>query len=125
LGTLPFPTVEYRVTDATELDDDGRFWVINYFFPGELALRPSEDPIAAAYGEGPTHAARSGVARLLEMQVTAQGVTLVDRPPVQLELGPLSLHNWEGIVRLEDRGFLLVTDKFPETILGFVPYPNA
>jgi len=29
--------------------------------------------------------------------------------------------NWEGIVRLDNRGFLLATDKFPTTILGFVP----
>ncbi len=123
LGALPFPAVEYRITDATEIDDDGRFWVINYFFPGDLALRTPTDPIADTYGQGPTHAARSGVARLLEMQYTAEGITLVEQPPIQLELGPLSLHNWEGIVRLEDRGFLLVTDKFPSTILGFIAYP--
>ena len=123
LPTLAFPTIEYRITDATQLDDDGRFWVINYFFPGEFALRTTSDPIADTYGEGPTHAARSGVARLLEMQYAEEGITLVDRPPIQLELGPLALHNWEGIVRLEDRGFLLVTDKFPDTILGFVPFP--
>ena len=61
------------------------------------------------------------IARLLEFELTETSVTLVDRPPIQLELHPLGLRNWEGIVRLEDRGFLLVTDKFPETILGFVP----
>jgi hypothetical protein len=33
--------------------------------------------------------------------------------------------NWEGLVRLDDRGFLLVTDLFPGTILGFVPAPQA
>ena len=61
------------------------------------------------------------VARLLEFELTETGIELADRPPIQLELHPLELRNWEGIVRLEDRGFLLVTDKFPETILGFVP----
>jgi hypothetical protein len=30
LGTVPAPTIEYRVTDATDVDDAGRFWVINY-----------------------------------------------------------------------------------------------
>jgi hypothetical protein len=31
--------------------------------------------------------------------------------------------NWEGLVRFEDRGFLVVTDKFSITLLAFVPLP--
>lgn len=123
LGSLPFPHIEYRITDVTDLDADGRFWAINYFFPGELALRAASDPIAEKYGEARSHAAADGVARLLELQLGESGITLVDRPPVQLELQPLALNNWEGIARLDDRGFLLVTDKFRSTILGFVPFP--
>jgi hypothetical protein len=123
LGSIPFPHIEYRITDATGLDANGRFWAVNYFFPGELGLRTAWDPIAETYGEGPTHVTSEGVARLLELQYSDAGITLVDQPPLQLELHPLSLHNWEGIARLEDRGFLLVTDKFPSTILGFVPHP--
>ncbi len=121
VGTLPFPAVEYRVTDATEVDEDGRFWAINYFFPGEPELMPDSDPLAAAYGQGATHRARAGAERLLEFQLSETGITLVERPPIQLELLPDELRNWEAIVRLGDRGFLLVTDKFPKTILGFVP----
>jgi hypothetical protein len=124
LGALPFPTVEYRITDATALDSSGRFWGINYFFPGELALR-ADDPLAAAYGEGPTHARMSGVARLLEFQLTETGIGLVDQPPLQLEQQPFGLHNWEGLVRLDARGFLIVTDKYPRTILGFIPYAQS
>ena len=37
-GTIPFPRIEYRVTDATDLDDAGRFWVLNYFFPPDGRL---------------------------------------------------------------------------------------
>ncbi len=122
-GTLPFPAIEYRITDVTTLDKDGRFWAINYYFPGELRLKPKADPIAGTYGQGPTHAERDGVARLLELQLTETGINLVDQPPIQLELLRFELRNWEGIARLEDRGFLLVTDKFPETILGFAAYP--
>ena len=122
-GTLPFPAIEYRITDATTLDQDGRFWAINYFFPGDLRIRTKADPIAEAYGQGPTHAERDGVARLLELQLSETGITLIDQPPLQLELLPFELRNWEGIARLEGRGFLLVTDKYPETILGFVPNP--
>jgi hypothetical protein len=28
--------------------------------------------------------------------------------------------NWEAIARLDDVGFLLATDKYPETIFAFV-----
>jgi hypothetical protein len=45
-------------------------------------------------------------------------------PPLQLQLlGDIAPRNWEGLVRLEQRGFLLVTDKYPMTFLGFVPLP--
>jgi hypothetical protein len=123
VGTLPFPPIEYRITGATALDQNGRFWAINYFYPGEPELRPSIDPLATTYGQGATHAQRDGVERLLEFQLSASGISLLDQPPIQLELLPDELRNWEGIARLEDRGFLLVTDKFPQTILGFVPTP--
>jgi hypothetical protein len=122
-GTLPFPPVEYRITDATALDQDGRFWAINYFYPGEPELRPMVDPLATTYGQGATHAQQDGVERLLEFQFSESGISLLDQPPIQLELLPDDLRNWEGIARLDDRGFLLVTDKFPQTILGFIPYP--
>jgi hypothetical protein len=122
-GTLPFPPVEYRITDATTLDQDGRFWAINYFYPGEPELRSTHDPLATTYGQGSTHTQQDGVERLLEFQLSENGISLVDHPPIQLNLLPDDLRNWEGIARLEDRGFLIVTDKFPQTILGFVPYP--
>ena len=122
-GTLPFPPIEYRITDGTDIDENGRFWVINYFYPGEPELLPQQDPITERYGQGASHAGRDGVERLLEFQMTESGVSLVERAPIQLELLPDELRNWEGIARLEDRGFLIATDKFPQTILGFVAYP--
>jgi hypothetical protein len=127
-GTIPFPNVEYRITDATTLDREGRFWAINYFFPGDTKLATDSDPLAERYGQGPTHAQFETVERLLEFEYSESGISLVDRPPLQLAL-PDSLvgglgRNWEGLVRLDDRGFLLVTDLFPGTILGFVPAPE-
>ncbi|MBN1658522.1 MAG: hypothetical protein JXA93_08985 [Anaerolineae bacterium] len=122
-GTLPFPAVEYRVTDATALDGAGRFWVINYFFPGEPELKPAVDPIARKYGRGPTHGQYEYVERLIELQLDGDGIHLVDRPPIQLALVEEDARNWEGIARLDGRGFMLVTDKFPETILAFVAGP--
>lgn len=118
-GTLPLDAIEFRVTDATSLDAQNRFWVINYFFPGDTWLEAESDPIASRWGEGATHATMDQVERLVEMQYTPEGISLVDRAPLQLKLALLS-RNWEGIERLDDIGFLLVTDQFPETLLAFV-----
>ncbi len=119
-GTLAFPRIEYRITDATTVDADGRFWAINYFWPGDTMLEPDSDPLAEQFGQGETHAEKDYVERLVEFQYDNSGVTLIPKPPLQLELTNES-RNWEGLVRLDDRGFLLMTDKYPETILGFVP----
>jgi hypothetical protein len=122
LGTLPFPAIEYRVTDATAVDENGRFWIINYLFPGDIPkLNIAPDAIGERYGRGPSHAASDVVERLIEMQASNDEIVLTGTPPIQLELLPDGeARNWEGIVRLDERGFLLATDKFPETILGFV-----
>lgn len=118
-GTLDFPPIEYRVTDVTAVDGDGRFWAINYFFPGDDSLRAANDPLADAFGRGPTHAQNNHVERLVELQLAPNGIRLSGTPPIQLALES-EPRNWEGIVRLDERGFLLVTDRFPETILAFV-----
>lgn len=121
--TVAFPSLEYRLTDVTGLDESGIFWGINYFFPGEDFLLPESDPITEQYGEGPTHAAQPQVERLVAFQYTEDGGFQIvpDMAPIQLELPGEDARNWEGIERLDDRGFLLVTDEHPETILAFVP----
>ena len=122
--TVPFPNVEYRITDATPADSTGRFWVLNTFFPGDLSIIPLSDPIASQSGQGATHARQITVERLLEMQVDTDGVTLTETPPIQLELrDSLQVRNWEALAELPGRGFLLMTDRHPETILAFVPQP--
>ena len=122
LGTIPFPNLEYRLTDATALDSNNRFWAINYFFTGDRDLIPEQDLLAIRYGRGSTHRQQKTVERLVEFAYNENGITLTNNPPIQLELGQAG-RNWEGIVRLEDKGFLIMTDKFPETILGFVAIP--
>jgi len=124
-GTIPFPNIEYRITDATALDASGNFWAINYLYPGDIKkVKPAPDPLAAKFGQGKTHAASDGVERLVQFHYQPDGITLTGTPPIQLQLLPDDLRNWEGIVRLDNRGFLLATDKFPETLLGFVPFPS-
>ncbi len=124
-GDISFPTIEYRITDVTAPDDDGRFWAINYLYSGDVKkLDPAADQIAIEYGLGASHANSKHVERLLEFQYADTGIVRTDRPPIQLQLLENGkARNWEGIVRLDDIGFLLMTDKHPETILAFVRFP--
>lgn len=122
---IPFPVIEYRVTDATRLDSNGNFWVLNIYTLGIFGLQPAEDQIALQSGEGCTHAFYPWVERLVELHYDPEtGITLSGTPPIQLALqGTLLSNNWEGVVRLDDQGFLIASDKFPQTILGFIPRP--
>jgi hypothetical protein len=125
ISTMPFPNIDYRVTDATPPVGDGRFWVINYFFPGESYLRSDRDLLATPPGgAASSHAHSQAVERLVEFQITPGIIMFTPTPPVYLRLLPDGeARNWEGIAYLPGRGFLLATDKFPGTILGFVEYP--
>jgi len=120
LGSTPFPTLEYRLTDATAVDEDRRFWVTNYFYPGEEELlQPAKDSIAIHHGIGASHARSRVVERLVEYRITRHGIRRTDRAPIWLRLGGGTGRNWEGLVRYGD-GFLLATDRFPKTILAYV-----
>lgn len=121
--SLRVPTIEYRLTDATGLDAAGQFWAVNYFYPGDsVLLRPDLDSLKARFGAGPTHLREATVERLVEFRLDGARIVRTERPPIQLELlGAARSRNWEGIARLGDRGFLLATDKYPETMLAFIP----
>jgi len=127
-GPFPrsMPHIEYRLTDATALDEQGRFWVINIFWDGEPVYFSDSDPIALKFGEGLSHRRQKNVERLLEMQYTPEGISLTGRPPIQIKLNDLRIpRNWEALVRLDDdasglHGFLIATDKFPRTVFAFI-----
>ena len=127
LNSIPptsFPSIEYRITDATALDDQKHFWAINYFYPGDRAkLQPTLDPLIQKFEQGTTHATSEIVERIVAFQYQDSGISLLDIPPIQLQLLDGTARNWEGLVRLADQGFLLVTDEHPRTILAFVPMP--
>jgi hypothetical protein len=122
LGTIPMSNLEYRLTD-TAFSNGNVFWGINYFFPGDKDLLPKDDPILDAYGTGETHAKYPQVERLVQFQYSDSGIKLLKTRPILLALTE-DARNWEGLVVLDGRGFLMVTDKFPTTILGFVPIPR-
>ncbi len=121
---VSFPNIEYRITDVALPDASGRFWAINYFFPGDTKLKPADDPLVARFGTGPTHAASPVVERLVEFELSDGTITLTDTAPIALQLLPdEEARNWEGLALLDARGFLLATDKYPHTILAFIARP--
>ncbi len=113
-----FPFTEYRITDATEIDNEGKFWVTNYFWPGDYGLlKPDLNYIITSKKD------IKPVERLLEFQFVDEKIIRTETKPINLELSEFGdSRNWEGIVRLDNKGFLIVTDKFPGTILAFIPF---
>lgn len=123
VGELPMPNVPYRLTDMTELGENGRLWATNYFFPTEYYLNSRHDPLGERFGWGTTHQQQRAVERLVAFTYQNGSLTLDDVPPIQLQLSDGPSRNWEGIAQLGDQGFLLATDRYPETIFAFAPMP--
>lgn len=118
LGSLSMPPLEYRLTDATDMDDSGTVWVINYRWSGQrFASGPSM--LTERFGTGRSHRGASVVERIVALKLTEAGWVPTQEAPRYLRLGGGSGRNWEGIVRFDD-GFLLVTDRFPSTLLAFM-----
>jgi hypothetical protein len=104
--TATFPSLEYRVSDATPLDREGRFWVTNVFWIGDNHLFGGD----------------RSVERLIELQWKDGIVARTATPEIVLPtIDNETTRNWEAIARLDDRGFLIATDRHPETLLAFVP----
>lgn len=121
--TMPIDNLEYRLTDIA-MGFGNTIWGINYFFPGDEDLLPSSDPILERFGTGETHAQYPQVERLIRYQYSDKGLTLVtSKRPIYLTLTE-EVRNWEGLVVMDTSGLIMVTDKFPRTILAFVPIPR-
>jgi len=122
---LEMPSIEYRLTDATDLDSEGRFWVLNIFIPIEFWYYTLNDPIKDQFGQGTTHEKNFQVERLVELKYNQDKITLSGNPPLQIELSAEgNSRNWEALVRLDELGFLAMTDTYPDTILAFIPFLN-
>jgi hypothetical protein len=122
LGTINFPNIEYRITDVTAVNSENEFWAINYFWPGEREFyRPGADKLSEMYGTGETHAKTDVVERLVKYNIIAGIISISQQAPIQLRLDT-EARNLEGLVKLDDKGFLICTDKYPRTILGFIPH---
>lgn len=120
---IDFPNIEYRITDVTSVDENGKFWAINYFYPGDNnKLNPAQDEIILHHGLGKSHYIYDPIERLIQFQIRENEIVLTEEPPVYLKLATNNGRNWEAIAKLNDIGFIIATDTFPETILAFVPY---
>ena len=61
--------------------------------------------------------------RLLEFKIINNKIIRTETPPVNIELLKNGAgRNWEGLVKLGNYGFIIVSDYFPETILGYIHY---
>ena len=121
----PLSSINYRIADATRVDKNNRFWVINYFFPGDRkVLKPSNDILASKYGNGPSHSRSDRVERLIEYEIKNGKVSLTKSAPIEIELeGEKTSRKWEALARYGNEGFLIATDKYPKphTLLAFLP----
>ncbi|MBX2848004.1 MAG: hypothetical protein KTR16_06780 [Acidiferrobacterales bacterium] len=119
---LTFPTIPYRITDSSSLDANHRFWVINYLYQEDRkSWADTPDPLFKKFGKGATHQLEENVERMVELQLTDGDIKLSGRPPIQLKLSNQKGRNWEAIARLDNKGLLVATDKFPATLFGFIP----
>ena len=120
---INFPNIEYRITDVTRMDNNGRFWAINYFWPGDKKLlSPGEDNVLNKVKQGSTHSKSNQIERLIEFEMSAGEISISDTKPIQLFLESDESRNWEAIARLGNRGLLIATDKHPRMILGYVQF---
>ncbi len=121
--TIPFPHIEYRITDATSIGSDSTFWVMNYFWTGdEKSLKPANDSLVIKYGISESNKNNPAIERIIELKYSENTISFTNRQPIYLDITNNSNgRNWEGIVKLDSLGFLITTDKFPTSLLGFVP----
>ena len=123
ISQVNFPNIEYRITDATRIDNNDRFWVINYFWPGDKKLlNPGEDNILNKVKQGSSHFKLDQIERLVEFQMNAGGISISDTKPIQLFLESDASRNWEAVARLDNKGLLIATDKHPRMIFGYVQF---
>ena len=120
---LKYPNIEYRITDVTSTDEKNRFWAINYFWPGDKKyLNPAKDKINENYDLNHNNKNSETIERLIEFEISKNKINLTNKKPIQLKLNDENSRNWEGIVRLDQKGFIIATDKYPQMILAFVEY---
>jgi hypothetical protein len=102
-----FENLNYRITDATNIDIHNRFWVLNFMY----------------YKDNKKIGPQKRVERLVEFEISGDRI-FATKKQVSIKFLQEQSYNWEGLVRFGDKGFLVINDKFPKsagTTLLFVP----
>ena len=105
VSRIDLESIQYRLTATTPFVDN-RAWAIQSYWNGEQKkLRVGE---------------RENFGRIIELERTASGIRTTPRF-IPLHEGSVS-YNWEGIVSFDKKGFIVVTDTHPKTVLWFVEW---
>lgn len=98
--------IDYRITDVTQPKND-HFWAINYMWSGENDLLKPENP------------SKKSIEKLVQFHISNNEIKL--KRTIDLSVSKKS-HNWEGLVHFDDKGFIIATDKYPSSIIGFIKH---
>lgn len=121
LDTLTIPHVEYRITDATYANNN-KFYALNYFYTGDRSsLNPAVDSIAVKFGISSSQSSAAGIERILSFKIENNKIIFSGENPIYWHVEKDKGRNWEGIAQYGDKGFFIITDTYPTTILSFVP----
>ncbi len=120
ISILDMPHIEYRVTDATYASGD-KFYVTNYFWTGDRNdLKPAVDSIALKFGLSESQSPNVSIERILPLRIVDNKIIFSGEGPIYWKINRQDSRNWEGVAKLDDKGFLIITDTYPTSILGFV-----
>jgi hypothetical protein len=103
--------LNFRITDASTIDQNNRFWVLNYMYPND------------SESIGP----KKRVERLVEFEIQNKSIYCL-KSQISIQFLSDKPYNWEGMVRFDQLGFLVINDKFPidaGTTLLFVPHKTT
>lgn len=118
IDPVELENIEYRITDATNVNADSTFWVVNNFWPGEYdLLKPATENLIPST----TDSNKRGVKRLFNLKLSADSIRIINNRPIML---PPQDWNWEGLVKFDKNSFLIVNDSHStpplRTAIGYI-----
>jgi len=118
MQSLAFENIEYRITDATRIQADHSFWILNHFWPGEMELlKPAMELLFPSTFDNN----KEGVNRLIQLELKEDRIRIKNDHPLML---PPRHWNWEALTLFDANTFLIVNDEFSappnRTGLGYI-----
>jgi hypothetical protein len=103
IESISISNVPYRITDLTSYKD-GSIWALNTFWKGDRKKLQVKR--------------KKNMGRLVKFTLTPERVAM-SKTSVSINSGGGSF-NWEGVVRFGERGFIVITDTHPTSVLRYV-----